>query len=63
VFAIALATAFSVHAPWLARVILVGTPIILPLAYLVRDIPIAGRALLAGYRGLDPSYEEAASAI
>jgi len=63
VFAIALATAFSVHAPWLARMILVGTPIILPLAYLVRDIPIAGRALLAGYRGLDPSFEEAASVL
>jgi len=29
----------------------------------VRDIPIAGRALLAGYRGLDPSYEEAASVL
>jgi iron(III) transport system permease protein len=63
VFAIALATAFSVHAPWLARVILVGTPVILPLAYLVRDIPIAGRALLAGYRALDPGYEEAASVL
>ena len=63
VFAIALATAFSVQAPWLARVILVGTPVILPLAYLVRDIPIAGRALLAGYRALDPGYEEAASVL
>ncbi len=63
VFAIALATAFSVHAPWFARVILVGTPVILPLAYLVRDIPIAGRALLAGYRALDPGYEEAASVL
>jgi iron(III) transport system permease protein len=63
VFAIALATAFSVHAPHLGRVVLVGTPVILPLAYLVRDLPIAGRSLMAGWRALDPSYEEAAAAL
>ena len=40
VFAIALATAFSVHAPWAGRFILVGTVWILPLAYLVRNLPI-----------------------
>jgi iron(III) transport system permease protein len=63
VFAIALATAFSVHAPAVLRFILVGTPIILPLAYLVRNLPLAGRALLAGYRRLDPSYEEASASL
>jgi iron(III) transport system permease protein len=63
VFAIALATAFSVHAPLAARVILVGTPLILPIAYLIRNLPLAGRALLAGYRRLDPAYEEAAAAL
>jgi iron(III) transport system permease protein len=63
VFAIALATAFSVHAPQLLRFILVGTPVILPLAYLVRNLPLAGRALLAGYRRLDPSYEEASASL
>jgi iron(III) transport system permease protein len=63
VFAIALATAFSVHAPAALRFILVGTSIILPLAYLVRNLPLAGRALLAGYRRLDPSYEEAAASL
>lgn len=63
VFAIALATAFSVNAPASLRFILVGTPVILPLAYLVRNLPLSGRALLAGYRRLDPSYEEAAASL
>lgn len=63
VFAIALATAFSVHAPATGRVILVGTPLILPLAYLIRDLPLAGRALLAGFRRLSPDYEEAAASL
>lgn len=63
VFAIALATAFSVNAPWLARFVWVGTPIILPLAYLVRCLPITGRAALAGLRRLDPALEEAAALL
>jgi iron(III) transport system permease protein len=63
VFAIALATAFSVNAPRLLRFVLVGTPAILPLAYLVRNLPLAGRALLAGYRRLDPAYEEASASL
>src|SRR4029079_4407062 len=50
VFAIALATAFSVRAPWAGRVVLVGTLCILPLAYLVRNLPITSRALLSGVR-------------
>ena len=63
VFAIALATAFSVHAPWFGRVVLVGTLWILPLAYLVRNLPITSRAILAGIRGLDPSLDEAAATL
>jgi iron(III) transport system permease protein len=63
VFAIALATAFSVHAPWVGRVILVGTIWILPLAYLVRNLPITSRAILAGVRALDPSLDEAAATL
>ena len=63
VFAIALATAFSVHAPWTGRVVLVGTLWILPLAYLVRNLPITSRALLAGVRALDPSLDEAAATL
>ena len=63
VFAIALATAFSVHAPWAGRVVLVGTVWILPLAYLVRNLPITSRAILAGVRALDPSLDEAAATL
>jgi iron(III) transport system permease protein len=63
VFAIALATAFSVDRPWVLRFLLVGTPVILPLAYLIRNVPIAGRAILAGYQSLDPSYEQAAASL
>ena len=63
VVAIALATLFSVRSPLTGRWILVGTAAILPLAYLVRSLPLTGRALLAGYRQLDPSLEEAAASL
>ena len=63
VFAIALATAFSRHEPSLGRVVLVGTVWILPLAYLVRNLPITSRAILAGFRALDPSLDEAAATL
>jgi iron(III) transport system permease protein len=63
VFAIAIATAFSVRAPLAGRFILVGTLWILPLAYLVRNLPITSRAVLAGMRALDPSLDEAAATL
>ena len=63
VFAIALATAFSVWQPLALRWVLVGTALILPLAYVVRNLPVTGRALLAGYRQLDPALEEAAASL
>jgi iron(III) transport system permease protein len=63
VFAVALATAFSVSAPLELRWILVGTVLILPLAYLVRGLPVTGRAILAGFRQLDPALEEAAASL
>jgi iron(III) transport system permease protein len=63
VFAIALATAFSVHAPLAGRFILVGTLWILPLAYLVRNLPLTSRAVTAGLRALDPSLDEAAASL
>ncbi len=63
VFAIAIAATFSVDAPWAGRFILVGTIWILPLAYLVRNLPITSRAILAGLRGLDPSLDEAAASL
>jgi iron(III) transport system permease protein len=63
VFAIALAALFSVNAPLVGRVVLIGTPWLLPLAYLIRNLPITGRPVLAGFRGLDPALEEAAAAL
>jgi iron(III) transport system permease protein len=63
VFAIALAIAFSSNAPLQLRFVLVGTAVILPLAYLVRALPLTGRGLLAAYRQLDPSLEEAAASL
>jgi iron(III) transport system permease protein len=63
VFAIALAATFSVHSPLTLRWVLVGSVAILPLAYLVRNLPVTGRAVLAGYRQLDPALEEAAASL
>ena len=63
VFAIALATAFSVRSPLTGRLVLVGTLWILPLAYLVRNLPITSRSILAGVRALDPSLDEAAATL
>src|SRR5213592_4012002 len=63
VFAIALAITFSVNAPLQLRFVLVGTAVILPLAYLVRALPLTGRGILAAYRQLDPSLEEAAASL
>ena len=63
VLAIALATMFGVTRPWAGRFVLVGTAAILPLAYLVRSLPLTGRAVLAGFRQLDPSLEEAAQSL
>lgn len=63
VIAIAIATAFSVHAPWAGRFVLVGTLWILPLAYLIRNLPITSRTVLAGFRQLDPSLDEAAASL
>jgi iron(III) transport system permease protein len=63
VFAIALAITFSVQAPLQLRFVLVGTAVILPLAYLVRALPLTGRGILASYRQLDPALEEAAASL
>ncbi len=63
VFAVALAAAFSVNAPWAGRFVLVGTAAILPLGYLVRSLPLTGRAAFAGLRQLDPALEEAAASL
>src|SRR5205085_2907300 len=61
VFAVALATTFGAAQPWALRWVLVGTVVLLPLAYLVRNLPVTGRAVLAGYRQLAPAVVEAAA--
>ena len=63
VLAIGLATTFGVHRPFAGRFVLVGTAAILPLAYLVRSLPLTGRAVLAGFRQADPALEEAAQSL
>lgn len=63
VLAIAIATLFSVQQPFAGRFVLVGTAAILPLAYLVRNLPLTGRALVAGFRQLDPALDEAAQSL
>lgn len=63
VLAIALSTTFGVFAPWVGRWVLVGTVVILPLAYFVRNIPIAAGSVIAGFRQLDPTLDEAAASL
>lgn len=63
VLAIALAGLFSVHRPGMGRFVLIGTVVLLPLAYLVRSLPLVSRPLFAAMRGLDPSLEEAAASL
>lgn len=63
VLAIALATTFSVRTPWTGRWLLVGTALILPLAYLIRNLPVTAGTVLPGFRQLDPSLDEAAVSL
>ncbi len=62
-FAVALATTWSVDRPLAGRLVLVGTSVLLPLAYLIRVLPSTGRAALAGLAQLDPGLEEAARSL
>lgn len=63
VYAIALATMFSVSQPAAGRFVLIGTLWLLPLAYLVRGLPIVGRAMITATRALDPALDEAATSL
>ena len=63
VLAIALASTFSVNQPLAGRFVLVGTAIILPLAYFIRNIPLVTRATLASFSQFDPALEEAAASL
>lgn len=63
VLAIALASMFSVHEPAMGRFVLVGTSLILPLAYFIRNIPLVTRATMASFQQFDPALEEAAASL
>lgn len=63
VLAVALASTFSVNQPLLGRFVLVGTSLILPLAYFIRNIPLVTRATMASFTQFDPSLEEAAASL
>jgi iron(III) transport system permease protein len=63
VIAMALATTFSVNAPWAGRFVLVGTFWILPLAYFIRNVPLVAQAAIASFRQYDVSLEEASTGL
>ena len=63
VYAIALATMFSISQPGTGRFVLIGTLWLLPLAYLIRSLPVIGRPVVAAIRMLDPALDEAAASL
>lgn len=61
--ALGLAATFNRNDPLAARVLLVGTFWILPLAYFVRGVPLVATAVESSLRQLDPSLEDAARGL
>lgn len=61
--AIGLASTFNRNDPATARVLLVGTFWILPLAYFVRGVPMVASAIEGSLRQMDPSTEDAARGL
>ena len=61
--ALGLASTFDRNAPLSARVLLVGTFWILPLAYFVRGIPLVSNAVQGSLAQMDPSLEDAARGL
>jgi iron(III) transport system permease protein len=61
--AIGLASTFDRNALLAARVLLVGTFWILPLAYFVRGVPLVASATEGSLRQMDPSLEDAARGL
>jgi iron(III) transport system permease protein len=61
--ALGLAATFDRNAPAQARVLLVGTFWILPLAYFVRNIPLVTSAVEGSLRQMDPTLEDAARGL
>lgn len=63
VVALSLASTFNQNQPWQARVLLVGTYWILPLAYFIRNIPVVVRAVQASFEQFDTALEDAARSL
>ena len=63
VLAVAIGFAWSVSDPKWGRFVLIGTPAILPLAYLIRSLPSLGQSIFAGLRQLERSQEDAAASL
>ena len=61
--ALGLAATFNRNDLFSARILLVGTFWILPLAYFVRGIPLVSTAVEGSLRQLDPALEDAASGL
>ncbi|MEO8575216.1 MAG: iron ABC transporter permease [Gemmatimonadales bacterium] len=61
--ALGLAATFNRNDPLSARILLVGTWWILPLAYFVRGVPLVSTAVESSLRQLDPSLEDAARGL
>ena len=61
--AIGLAATFNRNDPLSARVLLVGTFWILPLAYFIRGVPLVATAVEGSLRQMDPSLEDAARGL
>jgi iron(III) transport system permease protein len=63
VLALSLATTFNQNNPWQARVLLVGTYWLLPLAYFIRNIPVVVRGVQASFEQFDAALEEAGRSL
>jgi iron(III) transport system permease protein len=61
--ALGLAATFNQNDLATARVLIVGTFWILPLAYFIRDIPLVATAVEGSLRQMDPSLEDAARGL
>jgi iron(III) transport system permease protein len=63
VVALSLASTFNRNLPLQARILLVGTYWILPIAYFIRNIPVVVRAVQASFEQFDTTLEEAARSL
>ena len=61
--ALGLAATFNQNDPLTARLLLVGTFWILPLAYFIRNVPVVTSAIEGSLRQMDPSLEDAARGL